>query len=66
MGELDGKAAIVTGGAGNIGRACAAALARSGAKVVVADVDEAGAKECAERIDAAGGTGLAIRVDLGR
>jgi NAD(P)-dependent dehydrogenase (short-subunit alcohol dehydrogenase family) len=65
MGELDGKAAIVTGGAGNIGQACAAALARSGAKVVVADVDEAGAMECAERIDAAGGSGMAIRVDLG-
>jgi NAD(P)-dependent dehydrogenase (short-subunit alcohol dehydrogenase family) len=64
MKELDGSVAIVTGGAGNIGQACAIALAESGAKVVIADVDESGARECAENIVAAGGTGMAIYVDL--
>jgi NAD(P)-dependent dehydrogenase (short-subunit alcohol dehydrogenase family) len=63
MKELDGSVAIVTGGAGNLGRACANALAESGAKVVVADVDEAGAKECADGI-AAGGIAMAVHVDL--
>jgi NAD(P)-dependent dehydrogenase (short-subunit alcohol dehydrogenase family) len=65
MTDLEGKVAIVTGGAGNIGRGCAAALAKSGAQVVVADLDEAGAKECAEQIVAAGGVASGVQVDLG-
>ena len=41
--DLTGKAALITGGAGGIGRACALKLAAAGATVVVADIDEAGA-----------------------
>src|SRR5919202_4853386 len=49
MGELDGRAAIVSGAAQGIGRACALALARAGAGVTVADVDaELGPKTVAE------------------
>ena len=40
MGRLDGKVAIVTGGASGIGRGCAFRLAAEGARVVVADVNE--------------------------
>ena len=40
MGQVEGKVAIVTGGASGIGAACAATLAREGAKVVVTDVDD--------------------------
>jgi NAD(P)-dependent dehydrogenase (short-subunit alcohol dehydrogenase family) len=52
--ELDGKVAIVTGGASGIGRATAELLARAGAHTVVADIDERGA-EVARAIVAGGG-----------
>ncbi len=48
--ELAGKVAVVTGGAGGIGRATAALLAAEGARVVVADVDAEGGKEIAGQI----------------
>ena len=38
-GRLDGKIAIVTGGASGIGAAIAAAYAREGAKVTIADIN---------------------------
>lgn len=41
MSALDGKVAVITGGASGIGRAIASALAVQGARVVVADLDEA-------------------------
>ena len=43
--DLKGKSALITGGAGGIGRACARKLASAGAAVAVADIDEAGALE---------------------
>ncbi len=47
MGEgLDGRTAIVTGGASGIGEACARALAGAGARVTVIDLDgEAGSAD---------------------
>jgi 3-oxoacyl-[acyl-carrier protein] reductase len=45
--DLSGKVALVTGAARGIGRATAQALAANGARVVVADLDEAAAKETA-------------------
>ena len=41
--DLDGKVALVTGGAGGLGSATARALSAAGATVVVADIDPAGA-----------------------
>jgi len=46
-GRLDGKVAIVTGGAGGIGRATVKAFVREGARVVVADLDGDRAAELA-------------------
>ncbi|RAV15148.1 3-hydroxybutyrate dehydrogenase [Mycolicibacterium sp. GF69] len=51
MSDLDGRTALVTGGASGIGAACARALAAAGASVTVADIDEAGAKAVAAQID---------------
>lgn len=56
---LNGRKALVTGGASGIGAACARALAARGAKVVVADVDASGAGKLADEL---GGT--AWEIDL--
>jgi 3-hydroxybutyrate dehydrogenase len=53
VGDLDGRGALVTGAAGGIGAACARELAKRGATVTVADIDEAGAQALADDI---GGT----------
>jgi 3(or 17)beta-hydroxysteroid dehydrogenase len=50
MGRVDGKVAIVTGGASGIGAACARQLAREGARVVVTDVDREGGEAVAEEV----------------
>ncbi len=50
MADLDGRTALVTGGASGIGAACARELAARGALVTVADLDDVGAKEVADEI----------------
>lgn len=56
LAELDGRNAVITGAAGGIGYAIAAALARAGAGVVVADINAAAAEEAAVRIAAQTGS----------
>lgn len=55
--RLDNKAALVTGGASGIGKATVLALARAGARVFCADVNEAGGTAAAAE---AGGAGLKV------
>jgi len=62
MGRLDGKVAIVTGGARSIGAAFAKGLASEGAKVVIADIDAA--DETLGIIKQAGGEAMAVRTDV--
>ncbi|SOD98320.1 SDR family oxidoreductase [Blastococcus haudaquaticus] len=63
--DLSGKVAIVTGSGRGLGLAYAAELARSGASVVVNDVDAAVAEEAVRSITAAGGTAVAEVVPVG-
>jgi dihydroanticapsin dehydrogenase len=55
MSRLEGKVAIVTGGADGIGKATCERFAREGAAVVIADVNEAKGQETARSITATGG-----------
>ncbi len=64
MTRLEGRVAIVTGGARGIGAAVVARLASEGASVVVADVDEPGATALAESLRSAGHDVAAIAVEL--
>ncbi|HXT21557.1 MAG TPA: 3-oxoacyl-[acyl-carrier-protein] reductase [Thermoanaerobaculia bacterium] len=64
MFRLDGKTALVTGASQGIGRACAALLARQGARVVVAARSVDKLEELAAEIAAAGGQALPLALDL--
>ena len=64
--RLENQVAVVTGGGSGIGAATAVAFAREGARIVVADVNEAGAKKTVEHIEKAGGQALLVRADVTR
>ena len=62
--EITDKAAVVSGGGSGIGRAAVLALVERGAKVIVADVDEAGAAETVELVGKRGGIAISRRCDV--
>ena len=62
--RFEGKAVIVTGGAGGIGRAAAQGFAAEGGKVLVTDTDEAGGEATAAAIRTAGGEAAFLTVDV--
>jgi NAD(P)-dependent dehydrogenase (short-subunit alcohol dehydrogenase family) len=63
--DIEGRVAVVTGGASGIGRSLCHALAVAGAAgVVVADIDGAGAAKVAAEIESNGQTALAVSADV--
>lgn len=62
--RLKDRVAVITGGAGGIGRATARELAREGAKVVVADIDCGGGEAAAKQIREFGGEAIFIETDV--
>ncbi len=64
--KLEGRAALVTGGAGLLGSGFSRTLAQAGAAVAVADLDLPAAQRVAEDIQAEGGQVLALEMDVTR
>ncbi|WP_204180502.1 MULTISPECIES: glucose 1-dehydrogenase [unclassified Staphylococcus] len=63
--KLDGKVAIVTGGAMGLGKAMATALAQAGANIVIADINEAVANDTAQEIrETESVEAIALKVDV--
>jgi NAD(P)-dependent dehydrogenase (short-subunit alcohol dehydrogenase family) len=63
-GSVEGKVALVTGGASGIGRATALTFAREGAKLVVADMNEEGGQQTVHMITENGGEATFMQVDV--
>lgn len=64
MARLQGKVAIVSGGAMGIGRATATMFAEEGASVVLGDIDQKEGPRVVEEIRAAGGVATFLKLDV--
>jgi 3-oxoacyl-[acyl-carrier protein] reductase len=62
--RLPNKVALITGAASGIGRASAVLFAKEGAKVVVADIDEAGGRQTVDLIAREGGSAVFVKADV--
>lgn len=62
--DFTGKVGLVTGGGSGIGAAVAAAYAKAGGAIVIADYNADAARAVAQRIEAAGGRALAVQADV--
>ena len=64
MESLKDRTAVVTGGASGIGRALCLAFAGEGARIVVADIDDAGMAETARGVAKAGSKAITVETDV--
>jgi NAD(P)-dependent dehydrogenase (short-subunit alcohol dehydrogenase family) len=62
--SLRGRTAIITGGSGGIGRACAVAFARAGAEIVIASLPPDSVPPVVEEIEALGSKALGVALDV--
>ena len=62
-GRLDGKVAIVTGGASGIGRQCSLTFGREGARVIVGDLDEKRGAQTVAELKTMGAEASFLRTD---
>ena len=62
--RLEGRVALITGGAGGIGAATARQMAAAGARVLIADIDAAAAGETVAAIVEEGGEAEALALDV--
>lgn len=62
--QLQGKVAIITGGAGGIGRATALLFARESAAVTIVDLNQSAGLEVTRKISADGGRAIFVRADV--
>ena len=65
MDPFSGRVAVITGGAGGIGMAMARAFAARGAKLVLADMDEAALGRAVDELRKGGATAHGVRADVG-
>ena len=62
--DLSGRVAVITGGAGLLGRQHAAVIAEAGGVTVIADLNDDSAQRAAAELEANGTTAMGIRVDV--
>jgi NAD(P)-dependent dehydrogenase (short-subunit alcohol dehydrogenase family) len=63
-GHVEGKVALVAGGASGIGRATALTFAREGAKLIVVDMQEDGGQQTVHMITEKGGDAIFVHADV--
>ncbi|MGO4778337.1 SDR family NAD(P)-dependent oxidoreductase, partial [Lysobacter sp. 2RAB21] len=63
MSSIQGKVAVVTGAASGIGKEIAHELARAGAAIAIADLNQAGAQAVADEIVGLGGRAIGVAKD---
>lgn len=66
MGRLAGKVALITGAGSGMGRLASVLFAREGARVVVAEVDDASGEETVAQVRASGGEAVFSRTNVSR